>query len=124
VGADGSLELVNAGHPAALLLGAGGIESVAGTGLPLGLFGGGEFGSVRRRLERGDVLLLYTDGVSEAHNGAGEEFGCGRVATALERAAGGSAEDVVDAVLADLERHRGGVPLTDDVTVMALRRID
>ena len=120
---DGGLELVNAGHPAALLMSARGIESVPGTGLPVGLFCGGEFGSVRRQLARGDVLLLYTDGVSEARGSDGDEFGPERVASALERSRGATAEAVVDAVLSDLAAHRRGAPLSDDVTVMALRRV-
>ena len=119
---DGALELVNAGHPPALLLGAGGIESVSGTGLPVGLFCGNDYGSVGRQLSRGDVLLLYTDGVSEAR-GEGGEFGAERVAAALERSRGASAEAVVDAVLSDLAAFRGGGPFHDDVTVMAVRRV-
>ena len=123
LGQDGALELVNAGHPPALLLGARGIESVSGTGLPVGLFCGSDYGSVGRQLSRGDVLLLYTDGVSEARGGDGGEFGAERVAAALEASRGRPAEAVVDAVLSDLSAFRGGAPLTDDVTVMAVRRI-
>jgi sigma-B regulation protein RsbU (phosphoserine phosphatase) len=119
----GSLELVNAGHPPALLLTGSGVEPVTGTGLPVGLFCGGEYGSVTRQLGRGDVLLLYTDGVSEARAGDGAEFGAERVAAALEGARGGSAESVVGAVLDDLSRFRRGAPLSDDVTVMAVRRV-
>jgi sigma-B regulation protein RsbU (phosphoserine phosphatase) len=120
---DGGVELVNAGHPAALILGARGIDSVPGTGLPVGLFGGGDFGSVRRQLARGDVLLLYTDGVSEARGPGEEEFGTERVAAALERSRGASAESVVDAVFAGLAAHRQGLPFSDDVTVTAVRRV-
>jgi sigma-B regulation protein RsbU (phosphoserine phosphatase) len=120
---DGSLELVNAGHPAALLQDARGVESLSATGLPVGLFRTGEYGSLRRQLARGDVLLLYTDGVSEARGSDGDEFGAERVAAALERSRGASAEDVVDAVISDLTAFRRGTPLTDDVTVMALRRV-
>jgi sigma-B regulation protein RsbU (phosphoserine phosphatase) len=123
LGQDGGLELVNAGHPPALLLSARGIESVTGTGLPVGLFCGGDYASVTRHLSRGDVLLLYTDGVSEARADGGGEFGAERVAAALERSRGATAEAVVDAVLSDLAAFRRGAPLSDDVTVTALRRV-
>lgn len=123
LGRDGAVELVNAGHPPALLLGSGGLETIPSTGLPVGLFCGGEYASATRRLERGDVLLLYTDGVSEARDAGDREFGGERVAAALERSRGASAEGVVDAVLADLAAFRKGTPLTDDVSVMAVRRV-
>jgi sigma-B regulation protein RsbU (phosphoserine phosphatase) len=120
---DGAVELVNAGHPPAFLLGSSGLETIPSTGLPVGLFCGGEYASASRRLDRGDVLLLYTDGVSEARNAVDEEFGEERVAAAVERSRGASAEGVVDAVLGDLAAFRKGTPLTDDVSVMALRRV-
>jgi sigma-B regulation protein RsbU (phosphoserine phosphatase) len=102
---------------------ADGVEPVTGTGLPVGLFCGGEYGSVTRQLGRGDVLLLYTDGVSEARSADGAEFGAERVTAALASARGESAEKVVDAVLRELAHFRQGAPLSDDVTVMAVRRV-
>lgn len=120
---DGSVELVNAGHPPALLLNSRGLESISSTGLPLGLFCGGSYASATRRLERGDVLLLYTDGVSEARNASDEEFGDERVGTVLARGRGASAGQIVQAVLAELSDFRRDTPLTDDVSVMAVRRV-
>jgi sigma-B regulation protein RsbU (phosphoserine phosphatase) len=119
---DGALELVNAGHPPAVLRTANGVETLGGTGLPVGLFGGGDYTMVSRRLARGDVLVLYTDGVSEARDPGDREFGAERVAAAVDRARGASAAGVVEAVLADLDGFRGRGPLSDDVTVLAVRR--
>ncbi|MGD8377936.1 MAG: SpoIIE family protein phosphatase, partial [Acidobacteriota bacterium] len=71
----GTLEVVNAGHPAPLIAGAEGSLEVPATGLPLGLFCEATFESIRLDLGAGDLLLLYTDGVSEARNGAREAYG-------------------------------------------------
>jgi serine phosphatase RsbU (regulator of sigma subunit) len=69
------------------------------------------------------VLLLYTDGVSEARNASDEEFGDERVGTVLARGRGASAGQIVQAVLAELSDFRRDTPLTDDVSVMAVRRV-
>jgi sigma-B regulation protein RsbU (phosphoserine phosphatase) len=121
--AGGGLELVNAGHPAAVLLTARGVETVGGTGLPVGLFGGGGYTTVGRRMVRDDVLVLYTDGVSEARDREDREFGAERVAAAVGRARGGSAAEVVAEVVSALDSFCAGGPLADDVTVMAVRRM-
>lgn len=98
------------------------METLGGTGLPVGLFGGGDYTMVNRRLASGDVLVLYTDGVSEARDPDDREFGTERVAAAVGRARAASAAGVVEAVLAELDGFRGRGPLSDDVTVLAVRR--
>ncbi len=70
-------------------------------------------------LEAGDTLLLYTDGLTEAKDETGEQFGLGRVCAALERAALGPARRALDALIADLRGFTTG--LSDDVTALVLR---
>jgi sigma-B regulation protein RsbU (phosphoserine phosphatase) len=118
----GAVELVNAGHWPALLMRDGGVHGLPATGLPVGLFGVGEYASRLLELDTGDVLLLYTDGLTEARGPSGVEFGTDRVATVLERSRGVPAADVVEALLSELDGFRQGVPHADDLTVMAVRR--
>jgi sigma-B regulation protein RsbU (phosphoserine phosphatase) len=75
------------------------------------------------RLAEGDSLLLYTDGVTESKNYAGEEYGIERlegVALAQERRTG---REILDACLADLEAFTGEARSTDDRTVLILKRV-
>lgn len=71
------------------------------------------------RLSPGDTLLLYTDGLTEARNAAGEQFGLERVCAALERAEEGSAADLLGALLASLRGFTRTI--ADDVTALVLR---
>lgn len=118
----GAVELVNAGHWPALLMRNSGLLDLPATGLPVGLFGVGEYVSRVVHLDAGDVLLLYTDGLTEARGPSGVEFGAERVAAVLERSHGAGAAEVIDALMGDLEQFRDGVPLADDLTVLAVRR--
>lgn len=122
-GPGAALELVNAGHCPPLLLRAGRVEPLPPGGLPLGLFCSSAYVPVQVELGRDDLLLLYTDGLSEARSATGEELGVER----LERLLAGlpahlPAREVVAAVEQTLLRFLGGAPRHDDLTVLALRR--
>jgi len=119
--ADGRVELANAGHPRPLLADRRGVRPVEGAGLPLGLFAGAAYADRELRLAPGDTLLLYSDGWTEAERD-GEEYGIGRAAAALRRAAGGTAAGLLAACRADLDAFLGGAPRGDDLTLVALRR--
>jgi sigma-B regulation protein RsbU (phosphoserine phosphatase) len=119
---DGSLELCNAGHEPPILMRGGEIATIPATGLPLGLFRESEFRSARFRLERGDALLLYTDGLSEATDGNGTSYGLPRVEAIAHHADGRPAADVLDDWLGDLDRFRNGAARTDDLTLLMVRR--
>ena len=120
----GRVELCNAGHPQPILLGASPSAACAPRSLPLGLFPGAEYRSLEVALGKGEGLLLYTDGLSEAENAAGDEYGHARVCAALSTVAVLSARDTVGAMLADLGRWSGAAALGDDLTVLALRRLE
>jgi len=119
----GGVELVNAGHVPPMLVGRGGVTEVGATGLPVGLFCQTRFAVSRMSLEPGDVLLLYTDGYSEARNPGGAEFGRDRLASLLASRRDLPPRELLAALMRELERFRGGTPMTDDLSMMVLRRV-
>ena len=113
----GELSYSNGGHPPGVVRHvAGGLERTWPTGPLLGALTDVEYGEETVRLEADDVILLYTDGVTEARSGK-EFFGEGRVEEAV--AAGGSAEEVVRRLLTMVRRWVRG-DLRDDVAVLAI----
>jgi serine phosphatase RsbU (regulator of sigma subunit) len=90
--------------------------------VPLGLFASARFGVDTYHLGAGDRLLLYTDGVSEAVNERGEEYGLSPLCALMCRSRGLSASEHTRAALEEVERFRGSAPVGDDLTLAALRR--
>jgi len=118
---DGRVELVNAGHPRPLLAGGRGVRPVEGAGVPFGMFCSSGYTVHELNMAPGQTLLLYSDGWTEAeHNG--EEYGIGRAAAALRRAADLPLDELLAECRADVERHLAGAPRADDLTLVALRR--
>jgi sigma-B regulation protein RsbU (phosphoserine phosphatase) len=120
-GADGDLELCNAGHAPIYLLRPGGVAPLRSTGLPLGMFCTSTYAIHRTRLAAGEAVFLYTDGLSEARDGAGVEYGAERLGRFLQDHRAADPSDLIPACLEDLRGFLGGRPLADDLTVMALR---
>lgn len=122
--ATGEIEYTNAGHNQGLLIRKGGtIEELPSHGLPLALFPGRPYGSGRLVVEPDDLLCLYTDGVTEASNAAGEEFGLERLKSFLGTQVGRDPADVDTALAQVLEEHAAGEPFGDDRTLLMLRRL-
>jgi sigma-B regulation protein RsbU (phosphoserine phosphatase) len=119
---DGRLELCNAGHCPPLLRRGGDVTRVHATALPVGLFSNGEFSTRSFKLEPGDALLLYTDGVTDTGDGNGGEYDADRLSGILAESAAESSEDIARACLDDLASFRNGSPRSDDLTLMAIRR--
>jgi sigma-B regulation protein RsbU (phosphoserine phosphatase) len=117
---DAYLAYVNAGHNPPYLLRQGEQQRLTGGGVPLGLFADAAYELQKVRLQPGDMLLCYTDGVTEAMSPEQEEFGEDRLLEAVRACAGAAAEDVVDAVRAALDEHTRGAAQHDDVTLLAL----
>lgn len=119
----GAVVYSNAGHnPGVVLRAGGGHELLPAQGPPLGLFPGMGYGSGALTLAPGDLLLLYTDGVTEAANPEDEEFGLERL---VALAASGSASPlgaIEQAIREGLVAFAAGVPFHDDRTVVLLRR--
>jgi sigma-B regulation protein RsbU (phosphoserine phosphatase) len=76
------------------------------------------------KLEPGDCLVLYTDGVTEAFNSADQMYGDARLKKVLESAIGKSAHEVLAMMEADLDKFRQDAPLSDDTTILAICRED
>jgi serine phosphatase RsbU (regulator of sigma subunit)/catechol 2,3-dioxygenase-like lactoylglutathione lyase family enzyme len=115
------LRFVNCGHLCGLLFRGGNeIERLDATGTVLGLFSewDGEIGECH--LQPGDTLVLYTDGVTEAINDAGEEFGEDRLIAAVRRRAGESGEALSRAIVREIEAF-SSVEQYDDVTLIVAR---
>lgn len=120
--ADGTVEIVNGGHCPPLLLRDGAVTALEATGLPLGLFADGQYESECVRFDRGDSLVLYTDGLTEARDPSGAEYGVERLSSRLGGCRGLSAAALAASCVADLERFLSGAARHDDLTVMVLRR--
>ena len=118
----GEIEICNAGHPPPLVVTRDGVSDIEATGLPVGLFCEERFSTVRVRLAPDDALLLYTDGVSEARDAAGAEYGRERLGRLLASCYRQPAADVMRMCLEDLRTFRGGMAATDDLTLMVVRR--
>ncbi|HEY1807005.1 MAG TPA: SpoIIE family protein phosphatase [Acidobacteriaceae bacterium] len=118
------LQYANCGHLPGLLLRTGGeVEELAPTGTVLGLFREwtGHLGTCDMR--PGDTLALYTDGVTEACNAGGEEFGHHRLIAALRKHANRSAKETIRAILDDVLEHCTGEQ-SDDITLIVARCTD
>jgi len=123
----GDLELISAGHPYPMLCRAGGkVEEIGVGSFPLGVRPSLAVGSRRERLEVGDLLLLYTDGLPEAVNEAGEDaFGFPRLRGLVESGAaspGSSPETIVRGVLGALDTYLAGERPQDDVSLAVVTR--
>jgi phosphoserine phosphatase RsbU/P len=124
--ANGEVEIHNAGHLPAILVGRGGVLRIESTGLPLGMFCEVEFSCTRLQVEAGDVLFLYTDGLSEARSSnehADDEYGVDRVTRLVRQHATRTPAELISTCLDDLRGFVNGTPPQDDLTLLALRRL-
>ncbi len=118
----GYLRYVNAGHNPPLIIGPDAVHRLFGGGRPLGLFADSEYELQERTMELDEILLIYTDGVTEAVDGHAEEFGEGRLEQVTQAHRHGTAADISAAVLAALHRHTGpDAERADDITLLVLR---
>jgi serine phosphatase RsbU (regulator of sigma subunit) len=122
---NGDLEYCSAGHPPAMLLRADGeLELLSDGGLLLGVIPTASYSTGSVKLNSGDVLLAYSDGVIESRNGVEEEFGFARLESQLRQAnsLGGSAESLLFSVLAAVQDFAATHPLVDDLSLAVVRR--
>ncbi len=119
----GEAELSNAGHCQPLVVRRSGVSAIRHAGLPLGVFSNSEYQPETTRLEPGDTLFLYTDGLSEAVNPSGREYGTARLSPILSRCRETAPGRLIEACLEDLSNFRDGAPKNDDLTVMAIHRV-
>ena len=120
----GLLTYASAGHPTPMLVRDGQCQVVpCEPAMVAGAFPGLEVPSHSLHLAAGDLLLFYTDGVTEAFNSTGEVFGESRLLEQLSRHPGQTAVQSVEGVLEAVRRHAGEHPQSDDIAMLALRRL-
>jgi phosphoserine phosphatase RsbU/P len=119
----GEVEIHNAGHCPAIVVGRSGVSRIESAGVPLGMFLETEFSAIRVQLESGDTLFLYTDGLSEASNES-DEYGVDRLMEVVGQHAARQPAELIAACLEDVRAFTNGGPGSDDMTVLALRRCD
>ena len=121
--ASGELTYVNAGHTPPLLLRAGGaIERLQDGGVALGMFDRSQFEMGRVMLEPGDLLAIYSDGITEAENPNGLPFDEQGLETVLTAERRNNVAATCAAVVRAVERHTADTRLADDLTLLLLRR--
>lgn len=119
-----SFRYCSAGHEPPLLIRAdGSTEWLRKGGMILGAFTGQEYEETVVQLSPGDLLLLYTDGVTEAHPGNHDEYGSDRLLEAARGVAGEDAREVVRGIVRSVRDYVGG-PLPDDLTMVAIRGVE
>ena len=118
----GSLLYINGGHEPPLLVNSGGVkEQLAPTGPLVGLFPGARFDIHAVSIEPGDVLVCFTDGVTEAMNDNRELFGGERLNLLMAQPVS-TAADLLDRLHAGVQEYIGGADPSDDITLLAVRR--
>lgn len=115
------LLMANAGAEPPLLLRGAEIIRPKVEGVPIGLLDDREYEEVELRLEAGDLLLFYSDGVEDQLNAAEQDFSGVRVERLLREQAANSPQAIADAFFASLDEFRGATAITDDQTVVAVR---
>jgi sigma-B regulation protein RsbU (phosphoserine phosphatase) len=119
---DGGVQIVNAGHCPPIAVRGDAVETLGSTGFPVGLLEGKPYEVRRVELAPGDLLFLYTDGLTEARDAAGVEYGAERVAALARRLRGLAPRELAAACRSDLASFLGGAHRTDDLTLMVLQR--
>jgi hypothetical protein len=121
----GTLTYCNAGHNPPYLLSAQDrdpVQELGGTGIPLGIFEGETWGQASVQIRPGDVLFVYSDGVTDAEDGRGEFFGEKRLLDVARSCLARSAQDAQETVLAAVHQFVGDAPQFDDITLMVVSR--
>jgi serine phosphatase RsbU (regulator of sigma subunit) len=117
------IQYTNAGHNQPLLFRpAGKVSPLLATGLPLGILEETDYETLSLELESGDIILLYTDGITECENGSGEMFGEERLKALLYSNADSGVDFIKTAICEAVDSFRGDVPMRDDMTFVVLRK--
>lgn len=117
----GEVVFANAGHNLPYVRSSDGVLELRATGMPLGLMQGMDYEEKTYRLQHGDVMVLTSDGITEAHNPEGEMYGFDRLMGQVAKKTKG--DDLVASLVGDLERWTGpGAEQEDDITLVVVRR--
>jgi serine phosphatase RsbU (regulator of sigma subunit) len=119
----GAVSFLNAGHnPPLIVHAAGTVEQLASGGLPLGIKADADYREGRTTLQMGDVLVIYSDGVTEAASPSGEEFGPTRLYEVVSRNVDASAAGIRDRIESALTKFSQGTQAADDITLVIVKR--
>ena len=119
----GAVSFLNAGHnPPLIVHAAGTVEQLASGGLPLGIKADADYREGRTHLQMGDVLVIYSDGVTEAASPSGEEFGPTRLYEVVSRNVDASAAGIRDRIESALTKFSQGTQAADDITLVIVKR--
>jgi sigma-B regulation protein RsbU (phosphoserine phosphatase) len=119
----GTLRYTNAGHLPPLLLRQGAISALNVDGLVVGAFAFASYEESSLQLMNGDVLLLYTDGISEPENEYGEEFGEERLKALLLANADKDAREIADRIVQAVRDWVGKAEQFDDITLLIVKKL-
>jgi serine phosphatase RsbU (regulator of sigma subunit) len=121
--ATGRLTYVNAGqNPPLIRRRDGRFDRLVGTGIALGLFEHSEYAAAETTLEPGDMLVFYSDGITEAEDPEGQPFEESGLEAVIERHAGRAASELGVEVLAAVQAHARRARFADDLTILVLKR--
>ncbi len=116
-----TLQFINAGHNPCYVLTGGRIEKLHSHGLPIGILAASRYMTQTRPFPTGSTVVLYSDGITEAENIEGDEFGNERLEKLLAEHADHAAADVRDAIAAAVDAFVGEAPQKDDETLVIAR---
>lgn len=115
------MTIANSGLPYPVRCSGGGCEQIELPGVPLGSFSGSSYDELTFELHEGDLFVFCTDGVFEAVDAAGTEFGATRLLSVIDAAKGLPARGMVDAVFGAVQEFRADTPPNDDMTAVVIR---
>jgi sigma-B regulation protein RsbU (phosphoserine phosphatase) len=116
--------MANSGLPYPIRASGDSVEQIMLPGVPLGSFNGVSYDEASFPLEVGDVYVFCSDGVFEAMNRRGEEFGAERLREVVREQRHVTAAELVDAIERAVEAYRDGFPSNDDMTIVAVRLVE
>lgn len=124
----GRLVFANAGHPPGVLIsqrkGKLSMEQLRLTGMALGVSEDARWKQKEVRINPGDVLVLYTDGMTDAQNLREEFYGDERLFDSILEHYGGSAQQILDGLLGDIHHFTSRAPRQDDIALVVIRRVE
>jgi sigma-B regulation protein RsbU (phosphoserine phosphatase) len=119
---DGNFEYVNAGHvPPLVRRKSGSLDPLASANFPVGLFAEAEYQSARVKLEPGEFVVIYTDGVSEAVDTHNEQFEEARLRKILQESPARTVDEMAGAIRDSVKAFTQGAPQSDDITVLVIQ---
>jgi sigma-B regulation protein RsbU (phosphoserine phosphatase) len=116
-----TMEYVNAGHNPAYVVSGGKMDQIRSHGLPIGILPSTRYSTQRRPFPPGSFVVLYSDGITEAEDTAGEEFENERLENILTAHADAPVSIIRDAIAAEVDRFTAGTSQKDDQTLVIAR---